>query len=154
MRGAIYSKDKEKGLARIVAGYAWTWKTKKGSTQNYDIELDGVKLVWNSTTSDWVNSKDSLKEVGCIHTIQGYDLNYTGVIIGPELSYDKSKKEFFIKEDEYKDINGKKGVTDKEELKRYIINIYKTLLTRGIEGTYVYIVDSDLKDFFKQYFLL
>lgn len=152
MREAIYAKNKEKGLARMVAGYAWPWKTKNKNSQDYDIEIDGIKLVWNSVNTDWVNSKNSIKEVGCIHTVQGYDLNYAGVIIGPELSYSKHKKEFIIKEDKYMDINGKKGVKNKEELKKYIINIYKTLLTRGIEGTYVYIVDKSLRDFFKKQF--
>jgi len=80
----IKSKDKKHKLARVVAGYAWPWHTKKG-TQNYDIEINGIKLVWNSTAQDWVNSPNAINEVGCIHTVQGYDLNYVGVIIGPEL---------------------------------------------------------------------
>jgi DUF2075 family protein len=52
----------------------------------YDIEVDGLKLRWNGTDVDWVNSRNSLDEVGSIHTIQGYDLNYAGVIIGRDLS--------------------------------------------------------------------
>jgi DUF2075 family protein len=147
MVSQIKEKDKEYGLSRIVAGYAWPWKTKDGG--EYDIEIDGLKMIWNSTISDWVNSANSINEVGCIHTIQGYDLNYTGVIIGPEISYDPIKNELVIDQEKYKDINGKKSITDPKELLRYIINIYKTLLTRGIYGTYVYIVDENLRKYFK-----
>lgn len=149
MKNDINKRNKEKGLSRLVAGYAWPWRTRNNNTQDYDIEIDGLKLVWNSVNVDWVNSENSTKEVGCIHTIQGYDLNYAGIIIGPELSFDKDKKEFIINKEKYMDINGRNGVEDEQELKRYIINIYKTLLTRGIEGTYVYIVDKDLRDYFR-----
>ena len=148
MISQIKEKDKQYRLCRVVAGYAWEWKTKTGS-DSFDIEIDGLKLVWNSTNSDWVNSPNALNEVGCIHTIQGYDLNYTGVIIGPELSYDPTSKKLIIDKEKYKDINGKRSVDDPKELERYIINIYKTLLTRGIRGTYVYIVDKGLREYFK-----
>lgn len=147
----IKLKDKKHKLSRVVAGYAWPWHTKpKGkSEQNYDIEIDGFKLVWNSTAQDWVNSPNAINEVGCIHTVQGYDLNYVGVIIGPEFYYDVLKNKFSVDKKKYFDINGRNGITDPNELERYIINIYKTLLTRGISGTYIYIVDGNLRNYFK-----
>ncbi len=151
MVSGIKKKDEQYKLCRVVAGYAWEWKTKDNS-DTFDIEIDGLKLVWNSTNSDWVNSPNALNEVGCIHTIQGYDLNYTGVIIGPELSYDPISKKIVVDKEKYKDINGKRSVDDPKELERYIINIYKTLLTRGIVGTYVYIVDPALREYFKSRF--
>ena len=141
----IKRKDSEHSLARVVAGYAWPWQTKKGKG-DYDIEIDGLKLVWNGTTTDWVNSKNAVNEVGCIHTIQGYDLNYTGVIIGPELTYDETEDKLIVDEKKYKDFNGKRSITDPGELQQYIVNIYKTLLTRGIKGTYVYVVDEKLRN--------
>lgn len=144
----IKKKNLEYGLARIVAGYAWPWKTIKGKA-DYDIEIDGLKLVWNSTMSDWVNSKNAINEVGCIHTVQGYDLNYAGVIIGPEISYDSQSRRISVNPRKYMDINGKRSVADPAELERYVINIYKTLLTRGIKGTYVYIHDLELRKLFK-----
>ncbi len=143
----IKEKNKEFELARVVAGYAWTWNTKKGG--EYDIEIDGLKMKWNSTINDWVNSENSINEVGCIHTVQGYDLNYTGVIIGPELSYDPKNHKMIIDKQKYKDINGKRSISNPRELEKYIINIYKTLLTRGIYGTYVYVVDENLRQFLK-----
>ncbi len=149
MVSRIKEKDKKYGLSRVVAGYAWPWHTKPGNSkrqQNYDIEIDGLQLVWNSTAQDWVNSPNAVNEVGCIHTVQGYDLNYVGVIIGPEFSYDEVSKKFIVDKQKYFDINGRKG-TDPEELERYVINIYKTLLTRGIKGTYVHVVDRNLRKY-------
>jgi uncharacterized protein len=144
----IKQKDSEIKLCRIVSGYAWPWISKKNPDQ-HDIEIDGLKLFWNSVNHNWVNSKNAINEVGCIHTVQGYDLNYAGVIIGPELSYDEKMGKFVIYPEKYMDVNGRRGVDDPEELSRYIINIYKTLLTRGIEGTYIYIVDEKLREYFK-----
>lgn len=149
----IKEKDKTHGLSRVVAGYAWPWHTRKDA-QDFDIEIDGLKMVWNSTAQDWVNSPNAINEVGCIHTVQGYDLNYVGVIIGPEFTYNKQSKKFVVDKEKYLDVNGHRGVTDPLELERYIINIYKTLLTRGIKGTYVYVVDDCLREYLKEVFRL
>ena len=146
----IKENDAKHGLARVVAGYAWSWKTKNGKS-DHDIEIDGTNLIWNSTNHDWVNSKNALNEVGCIHTIQGYDLNYAGVIIGPEISYDPIAKKLSVNPRKYMDINGRRSIDDPAELERYVINIYKTLLTRGIKGTYVYISDPELRKYFKEH---
>jgi DUF2075 family protein/DNA replication protein DnaC len=144
----IKRKDSEVGLSRVVAGYAWPWHTKgKNSDKDYDIEIGETKLVWNSTAHDWVNSPNAINEVGCIHTIQGYDLNYVGVIIGPELKFNNETQEFYIDKDHYFDANGHAGVSDPKELKRYIVNIYKTLCTRGIKGLYIYAVDPSVQNY-------
>jgi DUF2075 family protein/DNA replication protein DnaC len=147
----IKKKNEEMDLCRIISGYAWPWESKN-NPDKHDIEIDGLKLKWNSTNHNWVHSDNAINEVGCIHTVQGYDLNYAGVIIGPELSYDPIKRKLVIHPEKYMDMNGKRGVDDIKELERYIINIYKTLLTRGIEGTYVYIVDNELREYFKKAF--
>ncbi|PIQ66358.1 MAG: hypothetical protein COV96_02065 [Candidatus Zambryskibacteria bacterium CG11_big_fil_rev_8_21_14_0_20_42_18] len=141
----IRKKNTKYSLARMVAGYAWPWSTKKGKA-DHDMEIDGVKLTWNSTNIDWIYSPNSINEVGCIHTVQGYDLNYAGIIIGPELSYDEESNSLVVNEDKYEDANGKRSISHPDELKYYIINIYKTLLTRGIKGTYVYVVDEKLRN--------
>jgi DUF2075 family protein len=151
MIGAIKEKNEEYGLCRVVAGYAWEWQTKSDDSVDYDIEIDGLKLKWNSKTQDWVNSENSINEVGCIHTIQGYDLNYTGVIIGPEFGFDLEKREFFVDREKYKDKSGYRGIENEKELFEYIKNIYKTLLTRGIKGTYVYVSDKGLEKYLQQY---
>ena len=145
----IKKQEKVHTLSRMVAGYAWKWISRENPTIP-DIVIGNIKLFWNSRIHDWVNSPNAVNEVGCIHTIQGYDLNYTGVIIGPEVSFDLTKKKIVIDKSKYMDSNGHIGVSDPEELKRYVINIYKTLLTRGILGTYVYVVDENLRAYFKE----
>lgn len=147
----IKEKNSQMDLCRMISGYAWPWASKKDPNK-HDIEIGDVKLKWNSVNHNWVYSPNAINEVGCIHTVQGYDLNYAGVIIGPEISYDSFEKKFTVFPEKYMDMNGKRGVSDIKELERYIINIYKTLLTRGIHGTYVYIVDEGLRGYFKDSF--
>ncbi|WP_252238219.1 DUF2075 domain-containing protein [Clostridium sp. VAP51] len=148
MHKKIKEKDKKFGLCRIIAGYAWPWNSKKDST-NYDIIINNSKFRWNSQNKDWINSPNALNEIGCIHTTQGYDINYAGIIIGNEISYENG--EIKINPNNYYDQNGKKTIKDLKELKKYILNIYKTLLTRGIRGTYIYVCDDNLRNYFKKY---
>jgi DUF2075 family protein/predicted GIY-YIG superfamily endonuclease len=141
--------ENQYGLSRLVAGFAWPWISKNDKSV-FDINIGDVSLQWNSTATDWINKKDAKNEVGCIHTTQGYDLNYTGIIFGPEISYDPVKKEIIIIEKNYLDKNGKQSIKDPAELKSYIINIYKTILLRGIRGTYLYACDPDLHHYLSQ----
>lgn len=148
----IKARDIENGLSRLIAGYSWPWKTnKKDAKQDYDIEIENTRLKWNSTNIDWVNSVNSRDEVGCIHTIQGYDLNYAGVIFGKEITYDKRTNQIKILKDNYYDVNGKQSIVDLEDLKDFILNIYKTIMLRGIKGTYVYVCDRGLRDYFSEF---
>jgi len=145
----IHKKESSDGLSRLVAGYAWEWISNKDKTA-YDIEIGNSKLKWNSVAVDWVNSKNSINEVGCIHTTQGYDLNYVGVIIGPELDYDFEKKTLIVYKERYKDKAGKNTISDIETLKEFIINIYKTILLRGIKGSYIYACNENLRKYLKE----
>ncbi len=144
----IKTKNEEFSLSRVVAGFAWPW-VSRGKPEATDIDIGGYKLKWNSTTTNWVNSRNAINEVGCIHTVQGYDLNYVGVIVGPELGYDEKSDRLTIHREHYADANGWRGVTDPKELESYIINVYKTLMTRGMRGCYVYFVDKETEKFFK-----
>lgn len=140
----IKEKDKEMGLCRVVAGYAWPWKRSK--PDNYTIDIQGHMYRWNRTYDNWISSPTAIDEIGCIHTTQGYDLNYCGVIIGEDLKYDPVTNEIYADKNSYYDQQGKSGVADDPEaLKEYITNIYLTLLTRGIKGTYVYVCDAALR---------
>lgn len=146
----IKSRNEEDGLSRLVAGYSWPWVSNKNPNA-FDIAIDKVVLKWNSVADDWVNSPNAINEVGCIHTTQGYDLNYAGIIFGNEITYDKVKKEIVILKENYYDKNGKNSITDPQELKDFILNIYKTIMLRGIKGTYVYACDKDLRDYLAEY---
>lgn len=146
----IKKRDAESGLSRLIAGYSWEWKSNKDSNI-FDIKIDNVQLKWNGTSNDWINSENSIDEVGCIHTTQGYDLNYSGIIFGNEISYDPINKQIIIKEENYFDKNGKQSIKAPEELKAFIVNIYKTIMLRGIKGTYVYVCDPHLKKYFESF---
>ena len=148
-----FKHDREQhDLSRMVAGYAWKW-ISKGDSSVYDIELDGAKLRWNCTYDDWVgkgvDNPEIANEVGCIHSIQGYDLSYAYVIIGPDLVLDDCGKPYANRKS-YFDRNGYATASD-EELDRFIKNIYYVLLTRGILGTHVYVADSKLREYFAKY---
>ena len=152
MRQAIFEKDKEVGLSRMIAGYAWPWASKNDPSA-VDIQIGDVGLTWNRTATDWINSPTSIEEVGSIHTVQGYDLNYAGVIIGPDLGYDPVAKKIVFHRENYHDKKGKENnprlgieYTD-EDLLNYVVNIYRVLLTRGIKGTFVYVCDPVLRSF-------
>jgi uncharacterized protein len=150
MHRALAKREKEHTLCRLVAGYSWPWVTKKDNTA-YDIEIENIRLCWNKTDKDWINTPTSFSEVGCIHTTQGYDLNYVGVIFGKEITYNPETNTIEIDPKNYFDRNGKAGIKDKKELKDFIINIYKTILYRGIKGAYIYASDENLREYFKKH---
>jgi DUF2075 family protein len=164
MRREIRERDGEVGLSRLVAGYAWEWRSKEIETKDgkkvrrasFDIEIEGTKLCWNGEKAvDWISSANALEEVGSIHTVQGYDLNYVGVIIGPDLRFDPVKKRLYAVRKSYFDKKGKENnnmlgrkVSD-DDLLLYITQIYGVLMTRGIRGTYVYACDPELREYLR-----
>ena len=149
----LREKNKKHQLSRFIAGYAWPWISQQ-DTNAYDIEIEGIKLKWNSTSNDYINSDIDAQEVGCIHTTQGYDLNYAGIIFGPEIIYNPLSKEIEIIKENYKDRNGTATIRDKEVLKEYVLNIYKTIMLRGILGCYIYVCDENLRNYFRKHIYL
>jgi len=147
---AIKNRDKEQGLSRMIAGYSWPW-TSKDDPSKFDIQINNMQLRWNSTNKDWINSEASPNEVGCIHTTQGYDLNYSGIIFGEEICFDEATNQIVINKDKYFDKNGKQSINDLQELKQYILNIYQTIMLRGIKGIYVYACDPGLRRYFSKH---
>lgn len=147
----LKEKEEKYGLCRTISGYSWIWKSKNENVA--DVTIDGVELRWNKegNTSDWIHTTTDVTEMGCIHTTQGYDLNYTGVIFGKEIDYCPIKNEIIIFKENYHDRNGKQGIKDNEKLKEYIIKIYKTILFRGIHGTYIYACNKNLNDYLAKY---
>lgn len=156
MCNQLRERDSSGGLARLVAGFAWPWRSKKDPSA-YDIELDGCRLQWNRTAVDWINSKGAVGEVGSIHTVQGYDLNYAGVIVGPDLRYDPHQRRLVFDRASYHDTKGKEnnpqlGIKyDDDDLLRLVSNIYGVLLTRGARGTFVYVCDPALRTYLGQF---
>jgi DUF2075 family protein len=148
----LRKKEDELGLCRLLSGYSWEWKSAKNDVA--DITIEDLDLKWNTTNEDWINSDNAFNEVGCIHTTQGYDLNYTGIIFGNEITYNPISRKIEINASQYYDKKGKHGIDDPQLLKQYILNIYKTMMLRGIKGTFVYVCDRNLREYFKKHIKL
>lgn len=145
----IKQKNKKFGLSRMVSTFDYLHK-KDG--KDYHIEFEDFKLPWNRAVDDdtWAEKVDSINEVGSIYTVQGFDLNYVGVILGPSVQYDKIKDELFIDTSLYKDTGAfsgsgqlKNGNHIKEEI---ILNSMNVLMKRGVRGLYIFAVNDELRN--------
>lgn len=143
------AKEEEVGLSRMTAGFAWKWETKNNKDA-FDIVIEGIPKRWNSSQKDWVNSANAVNEVGCIHTVQGYDLNYGFVILGPDIYYDSDKGAVCVNKANFKDAVAKKKASN-NDLQKIIVNAYYVLMTRGMLGTFLYVCDPALKEYLSRY---
>jgi DUF2075 family protein len=155
MHAAIETRN-TRNKARVVAGYCWPWRSKANPSA-FDIVIGEYARRWNLTTdgSLWIVAPDSVREVGCIHTCQGLEVDYVGVIIGPDLvmkdGHLQTNPEARDRFD--KSINGYKKELEidprnaREKIDRIIKNTYRTLMTRGMKGCYVYATDPRLREY-------
>ena len=161
LRDIIIEKNKINNRARMVAGYCWKWPSKTDPAA-FDIvfpEYD-FKMKWNLTEdgSTWIISPESVNQIGCIHTCQGLEVDYIGVIVGEDLIVrngqiitDASKRassDSSVKG--YKRILKENPTQAKEMIDLVIKNTYRTLMTRGMKGCYVYFVDEETRLYFKK----
>jgi DUF2075 family protein len=161
LRDLIFEKNKINNKARLVAGYCWDWASKTDSKQKDIVfpEFD-FAMKWNLSEDGpkWIIEPNSVNEIGCIHTCQGLEADYIGVIIGEDLIVrddivitDPSKRS---KNDS--SIRGYKSLmsVNKEKTQKLtdeiIKNTYRTLMTRGMKGCYIWFVDEATNDYFKQ----
>ena len=155
MRNEICKMNENYRRCRMVAGYDYEWisKEKEHATEP-DIVLDGGKFRarWNLRKDgepdySWLFDDDSINEVGCIHTCQGLDMEYCGVIIGQDFRYEDRKIVYdqtkLAKSDRS---SGIRTCKDEALAERLIRNTYKVLLTRGMRGTFVYCEDPALRE--------
>ena len=144
--------------ARMVAGFAWNWSKDTNATiEDVSIPEKNFSMPWNARNQRayFAIKEDSVDQVGCIHTVQGLEFDYVGVIIGNDLKYNPDTHTLYADYDEYKDSSGKKGLKRKqEELTQYVKQIYKVLLSRGRYGCYVYCRDENLSQYLKKRLLL
>ena len=157
----IKSRNVANNKSRVVAGYCWDWVSKKASSKDLDIKFPdyGFEAKWNLDTPGdaWIIRLDSVDEVGCIHTCQGLELDYVGVIIGPDLVFESGElitvPAARAKTD--KSLNGYKKemkenpVMASVKADEIIRNTYRTLMSRGIKGCYVYFSDHATSQYFK-----
>ncbi|WP_049967728.1 DUF2075 domain-containing protein [Haloferax prahovense] len=160
LHDAIEEKNEQVGLSRVVAGYCWEWDTDgQGDADYMDIEIGDYERSWNLTKGDpWAIAEGSVDEVGCIHTCQGLEFDYAGVIIGPDLRYEDGEivTDFKQRASSDRSVFGMKKMfketpEDAQELADEIIkNTYRTLMTRGMKGCYIYCCDDGLQEYFRQ----
>ena len=143
--------------ARIVAGFAWPWTAAKDG--NPDAEIADVKIAeygyarpWNSRHDQytWAIDESKSHQIGCIHTSQGLEFDYVGVILGRDIYYDPDTHTVNGDYENYYDKTGKSGLRNKpDELTQYIKNIYRVLMTRGIKGCTIFCCDKNLQAYMK-----
>ncbi len=153
----IKELDKKYGLCRNAAGYSWEWISKKCKTYSEvisngleDIKIGDYKYVWNMNNKEFIISENAINEIGCIHTLQGYDLNYVGVILGKEIDYDKANNRLVINLDKFYDKYVKQQ-SDYETVYNYIINSYKVIMSRGIKGCFVYACNKNMQEYLEKF---
>jgi uncharacterized protein len=156
----IKNKDSKKGIsARLVAGYCWHWSKVLDENGQLikDVKIGNFSMPWETHLKitppkgyvhwyEWAYKPEGIKQVGCIYTAQGFEFDYIGVIIGPDLKYDKENDCLIGDISKTKDSMLKRN---KDNFDQYVKNIYRVLMSRGMKGCYVYFVDKDVENFFR-----
>jgi uncharacterized protein len=145
--------DKRGG--RLLAGYAWDWnKTMVNGKLPDDVVIEehGFALPWNDPNRiDWAIHPECSNQIGCIHTVQGLEMDCVGVIIGNDLGYNEESNQIIVRREAFKDKGAKPAKPKKgqaDPLVELVRNTYKTLMTRGMKGCYVYCCDRGLEKYF------
>ncbi|MCR4608065.1 MAG: DUF2075 domain-containing protein [Eubacterium sp.] len=160
MRELVIEKNEYSNRARILAGYCWEWiKSGQNDTNCHDIKIGNFEMSWNLGSGEpFAVSDTSINEIGCIHTSQGLEFDYVGVIIGDDIRYEKGHviTDFNKRARTDQSIKGIKTLykIDPDAAMRradeIIKNTYRTLLTRGMKGCYIYCTDPGMKSYLKK----
>ena len=160
VRDRIFEKNKETNKCRIVAGYCWKWISNgKNNPDVHDIKIGDFEMSWNlGNTETWAIDEESVNEIGCIHTCQGLEFDYVGVIIGEDMIYRNGHIVTDVTKRASTDqsIKGIKKMLKEDPAyanrisDEIIKNTYRTLMTRGMKGCYVYCCDRQLQEYLKR----
>lgn len=161
MYQTIREKNVPENKSRMLAGYCWDW-VSKSDPEKFDIsfpEFD-FEAKWNLETrgSAWIIDPESVEDIGCIHTSQGLELDYVGVIIGPDFEVrdgelvcnPEGRASTDVSLHGYKKESKDNPSVAKEKADRIIRNTYRTLMTRGMKGCYIYCTNKDVADYFQK----
>jgi len=156
---AIAQRNDETRLSRVVAGYCWEWnKEGRSDPDAVDIEIGDYERSWNLDVNEpWAIAEGSIDEVGCIHTCQGLEFDYVGVIIGEDLKYRDGEivVDHEARASSDRSLFGIKKMFDEEPeraadlAEELIKNTYRTLMTRGMKGCYLYCCDDQLQEYLR-----
>lgn len=162
----LNEKEKEKpNSARMVAGFCWPWSSKTDINGELvkDVKIGNFAMPWEThdkITSipkgyvrqyEWAYRPEGIKQVGCIYTAQGFEFDYIGVIIGNDLCVDGKTGKISADISATKDSMLKRSP---ENFEKHVKNIYRTLLTRGMKGCYVYFTDKETEKYFRERIIL
>lgn len=154
----IISEKNIKFKSRVLAGYCWNWNKKEIDNTNYhDIKIDSFEMSWNLGAKQTYAIDDSINEVGCVHSVQGLEFDYVGVIIGKDMFFKDGRVHTDFHNHASTDPSFKGIKKLEKEDKAYankiadelIKNAYRVLLTRGTKGCYIYCEDQNLNNFYK-----
>jgi DUF2075 family protein len=162
LHDTIREKNQHNNKSRMVAGYCWEWTSRKpGGAPDIVFPKFRYEAEWNLTEhgSKWIIEPDSVSEVGCIHTCQGLELDYVGVIIGPDLIFRNGalSTDPAARAKSDKSLAGyKKALVEDEaaataRADAIIRNTYRTLMSRGMKGCYAYFTDATTADYFREH---
>lgn len=141
-------KYNDKNKARMIAGYCYPWDSKRDKTKNDIILEGGFAAQWNFDTNTFATAPTSFEQVGCIHSTQGLEFDYVGIIIGKDMRFVDGRviTDYKKRDSHDKTIQGVRTEEDKALADRIIRNTYKTLLSRGQKGCFVYCEDKALAE--------
>lgn len=159
----LKNKDQKLGISRLVATYDWPYveEKKKQDRPKWFVEIGDWKAPWNQQIKpekkdaklSWIEQPQTIDEIGSTFTVQGFDLNYAGVIIGPSVKYRNGKIMFDISESKNKGAVQNRKL-ENGEMKNFgedlLKNELNVLLTRGVNGLYIYAVDEELQEALKE----
>ena len=162
VRKLIEEKNKINNKSRIVAGYCWNWITEgKNNSNVHDIQIPeyNFEMSWNlGNSTTWAIDSESVNEVGCIHTCQGLEFDYIGVIIGDDLRYENNHivTDYTKRAKTDTSLNGIKKIAKEQGQEvadkiadNIIKNTYRTLMTRGMKGCYIYCTNKELVEYLR-----
>lgn len=154
LQAAILERNRENGKARLVAGYCWDWpKMTRSDRSVCDITIGDWGISWNLEDGEaFAINPSSIDEAGCIHTVQGLEFDYVGVIIGPDMGFDGEHvtTDYRKRSKNDKSVNGLKKMERENPARakklgdEIVRNTYRVLMTRGMKGCYVYCTDERL----------
>lgn len=154
----IIKKKNEINPSRLVAGYCWNWNKKEMNNTNYhDIKIGNFEISWNLGQNQTFAIDDSINEAGCVHSVQGLEFDYVGVIIGKDVKYKDNRviTDYNAHGSADPSFKGIKKMFKSSECEAKIIaeklikNAYRVLLTRGAKGCYIYCQDEEYREFIK-----
>ena len=154
LRDDLRELNKINNKARMVAGYCYDWNVKN-HRGDIDIYLkNGFEAQWNLEKDKiWAINPRSFEQVGCIHTAQGLEFDYIGVFIGNDLRFDPEQERIITDHTKISQDDKSSGIRSSNAIlaERLIKNTYKTLMTRGQKGCFIYCEDAALAEYIRSF---